>query len=177
MGNSASDISSSGMYVQVLQYVKCALAYNFMELWCVEIHHITKIGSHHTKKVVSSTSRFHKKGNISRTENQKCSNAILFWLFMLESSHTTSILRTRVLPRIPYVRFSHHGQWRGEYYLRLGALQQYGIGFLVSLPLLERGDKPYVLEVSPDVRFPQRAAAVTRSFNLQPHRTAAERCS
>ena len=48
---------------------------------------------------------------------------------------------------------------------------------LSSLPLLERGDKPYVLEVSPDVRFPQRAAAVTRSFNLQPHRTAAERCS
>ena len=29
---------------------------------------------------------------------------------VLESSHTTSILRTRVLPRIPYVRFSHHGQ-------------------------------------------------------------------
>ena len=72
---------------------------------------------------------------------------------------------------------THYGQCGGQSYLRLGAFLQYGIGFLVSLQLLERGDKPYVLEVSPDVRFPQRAAAVTRSFNLQPHRTAAERCS
>ena len=83
MGHSASDISSSDMYVQVLQYVECALPYKFIELWCVENHHITTIGSHHTKKVVSSTSRFRKKGNISRTEKQKCPKAILFWMFRM----------------------------------------------------------------------------------------------
>ena len=37
-------------------------------------------------------------------------------------------------------------------------LGSWSIGFLVSLPLLERGDKPYVLEVSSDVQFPQSSS-------------------
>ena len=107
--NLAWNISSSGMYVQVLHCVEFALPYNFMELWSVEIHHIKKIRSHHTKKVEFGPSNFRKKGNISRTENQKCPKPCILRILEMSRIFIYSYISVKQAQK-NYTLFGSHPQ-------------------------------------------------------------------